>query len=346
MQDSDSGVKSGKKGILLFSGGLDSVTAAHLLKEQGVEVLLLHYRLPFDAGIKPLPEGITDSAESLGLKLIVREEGEDFLDMIKNPSHGYGSAVNPCIDCRIFRLNKAFEIMEQEGADFIATGEVAGQRPMSQNTGALASIKKELSFEDLLVRPLSAKLLEPSLPEREGWVDRSKLLDISGRTRVRQMEYAGQHNLKYGSPGGGCVLTEKDFALRFLDLMDHDPDFGLIDFKLLAYGRHLRISPGLKLIAGRHEDDNNCILKAAPEYQRLCMADVEGPVGLLSGDVNDADEDALKTAASVLARYSKLREFESAGVLFKERNGTERYNVKPADPDFCFSLMPHRIPHS
>ena len=187
-------------------------------------------------------------AEALGVPLMMIEEGDEFIDMIRDPHFGFGKNANPCVDCRIHRLIKAKKIMEDEGASFIATGEVVGQRPMSQRLDCMASIEERSGLKGLLVRPLSAKLLEPTIPEVNGIINRDELFDLSGRSRKPQLAYAAKHGLIHSAPAGGCILTNEETAKRFVELSSSKPQFTLTDFKLLAYGRHFRLESGLTLL--------------------------------------------------------------------------------------------------
>ena len=182
--------------IVMFSGGLDSTIAVHLLKQQGIDVTALYFVLPFESGLDFDHAAVKRYANGLSVPLRIEEEGEGFLDMVSSPDFGYGKHANPCIDCRIHRLKKAKGIMDEIGASFIVTGEVIGQRPKSQRKDSLILIERKAGLEGILLRPLSAQLLEPTIPETKGWVDRSKLLAISGRGRKEQLAYSKKYGLK------------------------------------------------------------------------------------------------------------------------------------------------------
>lgn len=320
-----------KKCIIMFSGGLDSVIATHLLKQQGIDVTALHFVLPFASGLGFGHRVVEERAEALSVPLRIEEEGEEFLKMICDPDFGYGKWVNPCIDCRIHRLKKAKVIMGEISASFIATGEVIGQRPMSQRKDCLILIEKKAELKGLLLRPLSAQLLEPTIPESNGWVDRSKLLAIKGRSRKEQIAYAEKYGLKHGAPAGGCVLTEKEVANRFVELKKQEEKISLNDFKLLAYGRHFRISPKSRIIVGRYKGENDIIEKLFKNDDiRFEMAEITGPVGLGRGDFS---KDDMHKAASLLARYSKDRNKSSVVVSIVREGITENISVKPAHDD-------------
>ena len=250
------------KAIALLSGGLDSTLAARVVMEQGVGLEALNFMTVFCTCTQ---RGATclasqKAVEALGIPLKVLNVSEEYLCVVKNPKHGYGRNMNPCIDCRIFMLKKAKAHMEESGAAFIVTGEVLGQRPMSQRRDAMRLIEREAGLEGLILRPLSAKALPVTVPEKEGWVDREKLLRVQGRSRKPQIELADHYGIHdYPCPAGGCLLTDPGFAKRMKDLMVHDPDFSLNDVHLLKMGRHFRFSPGAKLIVGRQEEENQKI---------------------------------------------------------------------------------------
>jgi tRNA U34 2-thiouridine synthase MnmA/TrmU len=320
------------KGLVLFSGGLDSVIAAHLLKSQGISLKALHFVLPFYSGFGFSYKNIKEYAQALEIPLRIEEEGEEFLSMVKNPKFGFGKNANPCIDCRILRLEKAFKIMAEEGASFIATGEVVGQRPMSQRMDCLHKIEKSANLEGILVRPLSARLFSPTKLEIEGLIDREKLLDISGKSRKRQLEYAKKHNLIHSTPAGGCILTNIHTANRIHEMLSKSKTVSLFDFKLMAYGRHFRIN-GYKLVVSRDESENNILEKFRNE--KTCffqISDIPGPFGITDSII---DTDIKKLAASIVARYSKVRNENSVNVKIICKGKEEEITVKPANSEFC-----------
>ncbi len=322
-----------KKCIVMFSGGLDSTIAVHLMQQQNLEVVALHFVLPFQSHLDFEHAGIKGYADALGVPLRIEEEGEEFLAMVSNPDFGYGKHANPCIDCRIHRLQKAFTIMQEIGASFIVTGEVMGQRPMSQRKECLGMIEEKCGFAGLLVRPLCAQLLEPTIPEQKGWIDRSTLLGISGRSRKEQLAYAKQHNLKHAAPAGGCVLTEEEVSKRFDELRTRQGDLSLSDFKLCAYGRHFRIDPECRAIIGRFQGENDVLEKLAEKNDVLMeMAEITGPSGLIRGSCS---EEALQKSASLLARYSRART-EATALVKIVKDGTSReVSVAPASEELC-----------
>jgi tRNA U34 2-thiouridine synthase MnmA/TrmU len=321
------------KGVHMFSGGLDSIVSAHLLKSLQVDLTLLHFVLPFYTGLGSQHEQILASADQLGLPLRIIEDGEDFLSMIKDPKFGFGKNANPCVDCRIYRLGRAKKIMTEMGAAFISTGEVIGQRPMSQRRDALFRIENECGCKSILLRPLSALQLSPTIPEQQGLIDRNKLFGISGRGRLQQIAYAQKFNLSYPAPAGGCILTNIQSGHRYLDLAQHQPDFNMTDFKLIAFGRHFRLSKDIRLIVSRDEHENQILLRIVGENDcYLYPTDVPGPVSVLRGNFTDTD---VSNAASITARYSKGREQDLVKVATVNGENRQYISVKPAIDSFC-----------
>jgi tRNA U34 2-thiouridine synthase MnmA/TrmU len=316
------------KAIALLSGGLDSTLAARLVLDQGIELEALNFMTVFctctNKGATCLAS--QKAVETLGIPLKVFNVSEEYLNVVRNPKHGYGSNMNPCIDCRIFMLKKAKAYMEESGASFIVTGEVLGQRPMSQRRDAMRLIEKEAGLEGLILRPLSAQFLPVTLPEREGWVDREKLLNIQGRSRKPQMKLAEQFNIRdYPCPAGGCLLTDPGFARRIRDLMEHRYDFSLNDVHLLKFGRHFRLSPTVKLVVGRNEEENQKIETFSLAGDVLLKTvHYPGPVSLLRGE---ADETERERAASITARYSKAKGMEKVEVHYQKVEREEEKSI-------------------
>jgi tRNA-specific 2-thiouridylase len=306
------------KAIALLSGGLDSTLAAKVVLEQGIELEALNFMTVFctctnrDATCLASQKAV----ETLGIPLKVFNVSEEYLDVVKHPKHGYGRNMNPCIDCRIFMLEKAKAYMAESGGSFIVTGEVLGQRPMSQRKDAMRLIEKEAGLEGLILRPLSAKVLQVTIPEKEGWVDREKLLRIQGRSRKPQIELAEQYGVRdYPCPAGGCLLTDPGFAKRMKDLMANHPDFSLNDVHLLKMGRHFRFSRGVKLVVGRNEEENQKIRTFAQREDILLkMPGLPGPLSLLRG--NPAERD-IEKAAAITAYYSKGKNLRKAEVAYQ-----------------------------
>ena len=307
------------KAIALLSGGLDSTLAAKIVMEQGIELEALNFLTVFctctNRGETCLAS--QKAVDALGIPLKVFNVSEEYLDVVKDPKHGYGSHMNPCIDCRIFMLKKAKTYMEEAGASFIVTGEVLGQRPMSQRRDAMQLIEKEAGLGGYIVRPLSAKFLPATIPEKESWINRENLLRIQGRSRKPQIELADHYGIHdYPCPAGGCLLTDPGFAKRMKDLMDHNPDFSLNDVHLLKIGRHFRLSPDLKLVVGRNEEDNKKIQTFVQEEDILLKAPYHaGPLSLLRGEPNGTE---IEEAASITVRYGKAKDLKSVEVLYKK----------------------------
>ena len=245
-------------------------------------------------------------AEQLGIKLHIVDIVEEYKDVLINPKHGYGANMNPCLDCKIFMVKKALEWIRKKGFDFIATGEVVGQRPMSQRKDTMPVVSHESGAEDLLLRPLCAKNLHPSLPEREGWVDRDTLYDFSGRTRKPQMALAKQFGFEeYATPAGGCCfLTDESYSLKLVDLWKArgSRDYEMDDIMLLKVGRHLRPRPNFKMIISREEGENNFMQGYKNRYVTLRITDYPGPLVLIDGEPEEAD---LELAARITARFGK-----------------------------------------
>ncbi|GLI37896.1 hypothetical protein KI811_06260 [Geobacter hydrogenophilus] len=296
-----------RKALALLSGGLDSTLAVKVMLEQGIEVEALNFTSPFctctgkNAGCKS--EAIR-VAEEFGIPIKVMNKGVDYLEVVRKPKHGYGKGMNPCIDCRIFLLRKAKEYMTESGADFVITGEVLGQRPMSQRRHTLDIIERESGLAGRLLRPLSAKHFEPTLPEQEGWVDREKLLAIQGRSRKEQMQLAEDLDVKnYPCPAGGCLLTEVSFVSKVRDVFDHSDQLNLRDFRLLKVARHFRVGPRTKALIGRNEAENELLSRnIQPGEATLRWIDGSSPLGVLMGVVDDA---LLETSAKILLRYTR-----------------------------------------
>ncbi|MGD0234843.1 MAG: hypothetical protein ABSC55_09940 [Syntrophorhabdales bacterium] len=292
------------KAISLLSGGLDSVLATRLVLDQGVEVVGLHFISLLCNGIGADKGGLAESAaRDLGIRLIVQDKGPEFLEVVKRPAHGYGKNMNPCIDCKVFMLRGASEIMRAEGASFVITGEVLGQRPMSQMRPTIAMIEKESGLTGHILRPLSARLFPPSKPEQEGVVNRAKLLAISGRSRKEQYLLAETFDIHaFGAPAGGCLLTDPVYSQKLADLLAQDEPFSMKDVALLRIGRHFRIND-LKLVLGRNKVENEWLTSLwNPPYTLVYPVFFKGPTGIFKGPLDQA---AKKTIMTIVAYYSK-----------------------------------------
>jgi len=265
------------KALILFSGGLDSILAAKLLIEQGIEVQGLIFKSYFFDF-----ERAKQTAKEIGIKLRTNDFSKEHLKMVKCPKYGYGKNMNPCIDCHALMFKIAKQIMKKENFDFVATGEVLGERPMSQNKNALKLIEKESGLNEYLLRPLSAKLLEPTEVEKRGLVGREKLLDIRGRSRKRQLELAKKWKIKeYPNPAGGCLLTDPDFSKRLKKILDKYPEAGENDIVLLKFGRHFW-NDSAKIIIGRNHQENLEIKKLRQKNDVLIeLKDLTGPTTLI-----------------------------------------------------------------
>ncbi len=285
------------KGIALFSGGLDSILAFKVIAEQGIAVSGITFETPFFSAAKARL-----TAERIGLPLTVLDITEEHLQMLHAPRYGYGRNMNPCIDCHTLMLRIAGRRMQEEGADFVFTGEVLGERPMSQGKQSLYVVAKNSGYADRILRPLSARLLPETEPERSGKVDRGRLCDIQGRGRKRQMEMAVHYGItSYPPPAGGCLLTDPVFSRRLRDLFDHHRDYETRDIDFLKVGRHLRLDEKTKTIVGRNAVDNETIERLAKRGDALIRIDsFPGPTVLVPGG---GDERTRLLAARICARY-------------------------------------------
>jgi|YelNatPaOPRAMG01_1025707.scaffolds.fasta_scaffold06566_6 tRNA U34 2-thiouridine synthase MnmA/TrmU len=283
--------KINKKAMALLSGGLDSTLAIKLILAQGVEITAVNFTSPFcncSSRKGGCPHQARKVAAELGIPIKVIPKGMDYWKMVENPPHGYGRGMNPCIDCRIYMLKKVKELMVPWQASFIITGEVLGQRPMSQHWPALQLIERESGLEGLILRPLSAKHLPPTIPERVGIVDREKLFAHCGRSRKFQINLAREFNLPdYPCPAGGCLLTDRVIARRLKDLFLHVPDYTMADLHFLKIGRHFRLNPRLKIVVGRNQEENerlrNLRKADAPLYY---PKNFRGPLAIALGDLD------------------------------------------------------------
>ena len=289
------------KALCLFSGGLDSVLAAEIVRRQGIKVIALHFVSPFFGNA----DACKKLCETLGIKLMIVELGSDYLEIIRRPKHGYGTALNPCVDCRIYMLKKAKEVMKKINARFIVTGEVLGQRPMSQNRRALTLIERSAGLTRKILRPLSAKLLPETEAEKSRLVKREHLFAISGRRRTEQLKLARKFGIReYLAPSGGCLLTQREFALKLKDLLEHKKRVDKTDLELLKIGRHFR-SGRNRIIVGRNEAENELLLKMKRKSDYLFeVPNFGSPITLLQGPKTS---ESVMLAAKLTARYSDCR---------------------------------------
>jgi len=307
----------------MVSGGIDSTLALMALRRQGIDVTGVAFVTPFFGA-----ERAKVAAQTIDHPLIIKNISEIHLQMLKNPKYGYGRNMNPCIDCHALMFRLAGEIMEQQDFDFLFSGEVLGQRPMSQNANALRSVAKLSGYPDKILRPLSAKLLPITPMEEQGLVDREQLLDIQGRSRKRQQQLAKEWDYPdFPSSSGGCLLTEVGFSNQLRDLLEHKPEADINDVELLKVGRQFRLSPTAKLVVGRNKADNERLQKLSEDcLLTLRCANFSGPLGVFCGEENPVD---LQTAAAILASYGKGKDEEQIEVLFIRDDERFELTVKP-----------------
>jgi len=333
------------KAVALISGGLDSLLAAKAMLEQGVHVEGINFYTGFCVEghthairkkdkSKPKRNNALWSAEQLGIKLHIVDIVEEYKDVLINPKHGYGKNMNPCLDCKIFMVHKAKQWIEENGFDFIITGEVIGQRPMSQRKDTMPIISKQSGADDRLLRPLCAKNLPETLAEREGWVDRGKLYDFSGRNRKPQMALAKEFGFEdYAKPAGGCCfLTDESYSIKLVDLWDArgERDYEMDDIMLLKVGRHIRPEPHYKLIIGREDGENKFLQGYKNIFTSIKTTSHSGPLTLVDGVVSDSD---LEFAARITARFSQGRNEDAVTVEIKRNNGeVKTIDVTPLKP--------------
>ena len=295
-----------RRAIALFSGGLDSMIAIKLMADQGIEVIALHIKIGF-SGTKDVSKIMEERAKLAGAEFKIVDVRDEYIqNILFDPVYGYGKNFNPCIDCHGYMFKIAKKMMDELGASFLVTGEVIGQRPMSQRHDAMKQVSKLANDKEdkLILRPMSAKLMEETTPELEGWVDREKLLDISGRSRERQLALAKAYGWEdYESPGGGCLLTESHYAERIKEFISFDT-FEVEDIELLKFGRHFRLPEGAKLAVGRNKEDNEGLQAIESDKYIAITLPVAGPFSLLSADASQADKELAAKLAITYARSS------------------------------------------
>jgi hypothetical protein len=321
------------RAICLLSGGLDSRLAVCVLREQGVQVHGVVFDSPFFN-----VELARSAAAQLDIPLHVVNFSADIMSLLHDPPHGFGSCMNPCIDCHALMLKRAGELMEEMSFDFLATGEVLDERPMSQNRRSLDVVAETSGYAERVLRPLSAGLLPETEPEKLNWVDRSRLLSIEGRGRRRQLELARHYGLTdIPQPAGGCRLTEPGFCRRLSDLKAHGGLDGTRSLLLLRYGRHFRLDRATKIIVGRDEHDNAFLEGNAELYDLLLKVEgYGGPTGLLPFT---AHEEHIRLGAAICARYSDAPRDEAAAVRIRSARGMRRIEVMPLPPEETEKLM-------
>ena len=322
----------GVRAIALLSGGLDSTLAASVVKRAGIDVsgLTVRYFVNADAAREKM---IAATARSLEIPLRILDLSREQLDVIKHPVHGYGTAVNPCIDCRILMLKAALRVMEEEGAKFVVTGEVLGQRPMSQHRRALDIAAVESGLGDRLLRPLSANLLPDTLPVKEGWISREDLFSISGRSRQDQMRLAAELGITdYPQSAGGCILTDKVYGARLRDAFTHvgKEAMGIDEFVILRYGRQFRISERTKVFVGRNQGENEAMAEFARGRYVIEPRSVMGPLTLVEGDPS---EEELSLAARIAARYCDHDDGATVALRISRAETTRTAEAMPLSAD-------------
>ncbi len=322
-----------KQAVALYSGGLDSTLAILAVLRQGIEVKAVTFLNHFGCDISDRSSCSKDpfsAAEKFGFEVKMCHLSDKFIEIVKNPKFGHGRNMNPCMDCRILMLKEAGEFMDMTGAEFIITGEVLGQRPMSQRRDALNIIDREAGLKGHILRPLSAKLLNHTVPEEKGIVNRELLYGFSGRSRKPQMALAEEFGLKdYPAPAGGCLLTEPNYSYRLRELLNYNPNPSVEDLHLLRLGRHFRLSPECKVIVGRDKDENERLLRLVDNKGLYLRVEGYGsPIAIIRGD---ASEEFIRTAASICARYSDARELHAVDVKAINERGSLRLNITPAN---------------
>lgn len=342
-----------RRALALVSGGLDSMLAVKVVQDQGVEVEGINFFTGFCVEghthairkkdqKKPKRNNALWVAEQLGIKLHIEDISQEYKDVVLNPKYGYGQNLNPCLDCKIFMvkqanlmLNKARERADEDGFDFVITGEVVGQRPKSQRQDTMPLIARESGIDDRLLRPLSAKNLPETLPEREGWVNREELHGFHGRNRKPQIALAKQLGLEdFSQPAGGCCfLTDQSYSRKLADLWSArgDRDYELDDIMLLKVGRHIRPQPNFKLIVSREEGENRFLEGYRKQFHHIRTVSHPGPLTLVDGTPTDAD---LELAARIAARYSKGRSAEKVTVQIERKGDTAQVKeIVPMPPE-------------
>lgn len=308
------------KAIALLSGGLDSTLAIKVMQEQDIEIIALNCISPFCQCTKKgaCRHQAAVVSDNLGVELKIIPLKEEYLEIVKHPKHGYGKNLNPCIDCRILLFKKAKQLMDQTRASFVITGEVLGQRPMSQHRRAMDIIDQESGLVGLILRPLSAKVLPQTIPEKQGWVKREKLLEITGRSRKPQIELANVFGIKdYPCPAGGCLLTDKGFSQKVRDLIEHN-ELTIKNINLLKVGRHFRLTDKVKLIVGRDEQENEHLLRLIEQDDGLLQTvNFPGPISILKGKFDN--DNIINTAASIVGRYSDNKDPGRINIIFKNK---------------------------
>ncbi|MEW7981088.1 MAG: tRNA (5-methylaminomethyl-2-thiouridylate)-methyltransferase [gamma proteobacterium symbiont of Phacoides pectinatus] len=334
-----------RKAVALISGGLDSLLAARVIQDQGIHVEGINFFTGFCVEghthairkkdrAKPKRNNALWVAEQLGIRLHIVDIVEEYKEVVFNPPHGYGVNLNPCLDCKIFMVRKAREWIAEHGFDFIITGEVIGQRPMSQRKDTMPVVARDSGADDLLLRPLCARNLPPTRPEREGWIERERLFDFSGRGRKPQMALAARLGLRdYAQPAGGCCfLTDAQYSAKLADLWRArgEKRYEMDDIMLLKVGRHLRPRPHFKVIISREEGEGNFLKGYKRSFTSLTTTSCAGPLALIDGEVSEED---LVLAARLVARYSQGKQDETVELEVSDCEGNRSaLRVRPMAP--------------
>ncbi|MCG8549474.1 MAG: asparagine synthase-related protein [Desulfobacterales bacterium] len=322
------------KALGLCSGGLDSMLAALILKDQGIDVIWISFETPFfDA------KAAKKAAEQIGIPLIVKDITDDYMEMMKAPKAGFSKNMNPCMDCHTLMFAKAGLMMAELGADFLFSGEVVGQRPKSQTKNSLRYVEKNSGFDGLILRPLSAGLLPETIAEQKGLVDRSRLLSISGRGRKPQVALAKEYGItKYPSPAGGCLLTDKGYSQRLRDLLYIQKTKDKTQLHLLKHGRHFRLDSRAKLVVGRNKAENKRIMNLydPDTHIRLRSTHLPGPDALVFGST---DETTLHLAATITAGYTKAPAGSLTAISIFEKQETRQIEVTSPESGAFHDLL-------
>lgn len=323
------------KALVLMSGGLDSILAAKILQEQGIDVEAVTFITPFFGSVSA-----QKAAEMLGIPVHIIDITEEHLKMLKSPKHGYGRFMNPCIDCHALMIKRAGEFMKKLGASFIATGEVLGERPKSQNRNALRVVEKESGMEGYILRPLSARLLDETIPEREGLVDRNKLLAIRGRSRKPQMALAKHYGIdEYPSPAGGCILTDPMYAVRLRNLYKVEAEPSAKDVSLIKIGRVFLSSEGAIIVVSRNEQENSTLMQLAEPGDLIFeVQDFPSPLTIIPK--NSFGKDTVFEAAVLTARYSKAKGEPEADVACWKFGEEARRLIHVEKPSETVEIIP------
>jgi len=322
------------KGLGLCSGGLDSILSALLLRNQGIDVTWICFETPFFSS-----DSARKASNQTGIPLITMDITEPYMEMMEHPKAGFGKNMNPCMDCHALMFSKAGEVLKEKGFDFLFSGEVVGQRPKSQNKNSLRYVEKNSGFDGRILRPLCAKRLPETPVEKNGLVDREKLMDITGRSRKIQLQMATDFGVKeFPSPAGGCLLTDKIFSIRLKDIMETQKTYDKNELYLLKYGRHFRLDSKTKVIVGRSKNDNRALQKHIDPGKNIILkhARMPGPDVIMTGNFTPEN---IRTAAMICAGYTKSTPGESADIQISEKENQRILSVETVSPAKFKPLM-------